>query len=201
MACTPVAHNADRRHQGHFRTLLQAISRPGRLFRFEGPLPSWPGLALAECLLDHEVGFCIAGNDRDGQWHAALHAATGAGSTPTESAPFLFVLGPCSGGIARSARRGSAENPEDGATIVYCLDFDPTLADRRPESDRFRIRLSGPGIAEPEGIAPEMRGIDISELRELQTVNADFPRGVDAFFIRSNGEVMALPRSTRIQVR
>jgi alpha-D-ribose 1-methylphosphonate 5-triphosphate synthase subunit PhnH len=46
-----------------------------------------------------------------------------------------------------------------------------------------------------------MRGLDLGELRELQTVNADFPRGVDAFFIRANGELMALPRSTRIQVR
>ena len=51
------------------------------------------------------------------------------------------------------------------------------------------------------GIAPEMGGIAIEEFQELMAVNADYPLGVDAFFVRPSGEVMGLPRSTRIQVR
>jgi alpha-D-ribose 1-methylphosphonate 5-triphosphate synthase subunit PhnH len=46
-----------------------------------------------------------------------------------------------------------------------------------------------------------MREIPATELRELQTANADYPLGVDALFVRPNGEVMALPRSTRIRLR
>jgi alpha-D-ribose 1-methylphosphonate 5-triphosphate synthase subunit PhnH len=46
-----------------------------------------------------------------------------------------------------------------------------------------------------------MGGIAIEEFQELMAVNADYPLGVDAFFVRPSGEVMGLPRSTRIQVR
>jgi alpha-D-ribose 1-methylphosphonate 5-triphosphate synthase subunit PhnH len=46
-----------------------------------------------------------------------------------------------------------------------------------------------------------MRGIPAPELQALSEVNADYPLGVDAFFVRPSGEVMAIPRSTRIQVR
>jgi len=48
---------------------------------------------------------------------------------------------------------------------------------------------------------PEMDGIPIEEFQALMAVNADYPLGVDAFFVRSSGEVMGLPRSTRILVR
>jgi len=61
--------------------------------------------------------------------------------------------------------------------------------------------LTGPGIPGPSGIAPEMPGIPVQEFQDLMIVNADYPLGVDAFFVRPNGEVMGLPRSTRIRVR
>jgi alpha-D-ribose 1-methylphosphonate 5-triphosphate synthase subunit PhnH len=76
------------------------------------------------------------------------------------------------------------------------MDSQPACA-----SDRFRIRLTGPGIAEQAGIAPEMRGIPVEEFKELMAVNADYPLGVDAIFVLPNGELMAIPRSTRIEVR
>ncbi|MCU0605691.1 MAG: phosphonate C-P lyase system protein PhnH [Desulfobacterales bacterium] len=187
------------RSQKNYRRLLQALSRPGRVVRLEtvdGPAPFAAARALAECLLDSEVGFCVAGSGGAAALQAAIAGATGARVSSLEDADFIFFIdGGGRGGVCR-ARRGAFESPEDGATLVYCVDPPPAGG---PE--RFRVRLTGPGIPGPAGIAPEMAGIPIAEFQALVTVNADYPLGVDAFFVRPDGELMGLPRSTRIQVR
>lgn len=187
------------RNQRNFRVLLQAMSHPGRLFRLralESPGTHAAVLAVAECLLDHEVGFASVGRDSALPLAAVIAAATGARNTGVPEADFLFIAGAEGLGTAGRVRRGSIDYPDTGATLVYCLDAPPNR-----DPGHFRIRLSGPGICEAEGIAPAMREIPAAELRELQTANADYPLGVDALFVRPNGEVMALPRSTRIRLR
>jgi alpha-D-ribose 1-methylphosphonate 5-triphosphate synthase subunit PhnH len=187
------------RNQATYRALLQAVSGPGSSVRLSGletlsPLASIR--AVVECLLDHEVGVCILGARPVPAALAAAVAATGARPMPIDRADFLVVVGPDSRGGLTAARRGSHESPEDGATVIYSLD-----GAGAPSADRFRVRLEGPGIAEAGGRVPDMRGIPAPELQALSEVNADYPLGVDAFFVRPSGEVMALPRSTRIQVR
>lgn len=187
------------RNQATYRALLQAVSGPGSSVRLNGletlsPLASIR--AVVECLLDHEVGVCILGARPEPAALAAAVAATGAHPMPIDRADFLVVVGPDSRGGLTAARRGSHESPEDGATVIYSLD-----GAGAPSADRFRVRLEGPGIAEAGGRVPDMRGIPAPELQALSEVNADYPLGVDAFFVRPSGEVMAIPRSTRIQVR
>jgi alpha-D-ribose 1-methylphosphonate 5-triphosphate synthase subunit PhnH len=188
-----------RRSQKNYRRLLQALSRPGRVVRLEpvdGPGPFAAARAVAECLLDSDVGFCVAGNGGAAALQAAIAGATGARVSPLEEADFIFfVEGGGRGGVCR-ARRGALESPEDGATLVYCVDPPPAGG-----AERFRVRLTGPGIPGAGGIAPEMAGITVEAFQALVIVNADFPLGVDAFFVRPDGELMGLPRSTRIQVR
>jgi alpha-D-ribose 1-methylphosphonate 5-triphosphate synthase subunit PhnH len=153
-------------------------------------------MAIAECLLDSEVGFCATGSAFAHGLQRAIAEATGARTECLEAADFVFFSeGDSRGGVHR-AKRGRSEFPEEGATLVYCLESPPAEV-----SDRFRVRLTGPGIPEPSGIAPEMRGIPVQAFQDLMIVNADYPLGVDAFFVRPNGEVMGLPRSTRIRVR
>lgn len=191
--------NSDRRNQKNYRSLLQAMSRPGRVFRLDalGAVSSFAAaMAIGECLLDPEVSLCVIGNGGVSTLQAVLVGATQVRTESLKTADFIFVCGVRSQGSVRLAKRGRLEFPEEGATLVYCMDSLPACA-----SDRFRIRLTGPGIAGQGGIAPEMRGIPLEEFQELTSVNTDYPLGVDAFFVRPNGEVMALPRSTRIQVR
>ncbi len=188
-----------RRSQKNYRNLLQALSRPGRVVRLDGPdgvLPFAAAVALAECLLDSEVGFCVIGNGSAQTLQTAIAGATGARTERLEAADFVFFSEAGSRGGARLAKRGGPESPEDGATLVYCLESQPAVV-----RDRFRVRLTGPGIPESSGIVPEISGIPLEEFQELVTINADYPLGVDAFFVRPSGEVMGLPRSTRIQVR
>lgn len=187
------------RHQKNYRSLLRALSRPGRIVRLDG-LDGMPpfaaAAALAECLLDSAVGFCAVGGGRAQALQTAIAGATGARPERLETADFVFFSEGGSQGGARLAKRGAPESPEDGATLVYCLESQPAVV-----CDRLRVRLTGPGIPGQDGIVPEMDGIPIEEFQALMAVNADYPLGVDAFFVRSSGEVMGLPRSTRILVR
>lgn len=191
--------NGNRRHQKNYRCLLQALSRPGRIVRL-GSLgivsPLAATMAVAECLLDAEVSFCVIGNGNALALQTAIAGATGAHKELLEAADFVFVTGISSQGGIRVAKRGCPESPGEGATFVYCVDSQSTNV-----SERFRVRLTGPGIAEPDGIAPEMGGIPLSEFHDLIVANVDYPLGVDVFFIRPSGAVMGLPRSTRIRVR
>jgi alpha-D-ribose 1-methylphosphonate 5-triphosphate synthase subunit PhnH len=191
--------NSGRRNQKNYRSLMQAMSRPGRVFRLDAlsaVSPFAAALAIGECLLDPEVSLCVIGNGGVSTLQAVLVGATQVRTESLETADFVFVCSVQSQGGVRSAKRGRLEFPEEGATLVYCMNSQPACA-----SDRFRVRLTGPGITGQGGIAPEMRGVPVEEFQELMDVNADYPLGVDAFFVRPNGEVMALPRSTRIQVR
>jgi alpha-D-ribose 1-methylphosphonate 5-triphosphate synthase subunit PhnH len=187
------------KHQKNYRRLLDAMSRPGRVVRMEANgdgSPHAAALAIGQCLLDHEVSLCAIGNDSATTLQSALVKDTQVRIEVPEKADFLFIAGGQSQGYAIQAKRGSLEYPEEGATLVYCLAAEPVVA-----SERLRVRLTGPGIAGPKGMIPEMAGIPLAEFEELMAVNTDYPLGVDAFFVRPKGELMALPRSTRIQVR
>lgn len=191
--------NSGRRNQKSYRGLLQAVSRPGRIFRLEAlgeESPFAAAMAIGECLLDPEVSLCVIGGSGAQTLRTALVGSTGVRTESIETADFVFVCGVQSQGGVCLAKRGRLEFPEEGATLVYCMESQPAEV-----SDRFRIRLTGPGITGQGGIAPEMHGVPVKEFQELVAVNADYPLGVDAFFVRPNGELMALPRSTRIHVR
>jgi alpha-D-ribose 1-methylphosphonate 5-triphosphate synthase subunit PhnH len=188
-----------RRNQKNYRSLLQALSQPGRVVRLadlDGVPPLSAAMAIAECLLDSEVCFCVNGSGCAHGLQRAIAEATGARAECLEAADFVFFSEGGSRGGVRRAKRGTSEFPEEGATLVYCLESPPADV-----WDRFRVRLTGPGIPGPSGIAPEIPGIPVQEFQDLMIVNADYPLGVEAFFVRPNGEVMGLPRSTRIQVR
>jgi alpha-D-ribose 1-methylphosphonate 5-triphosphate synthase subunit PhnH len=184
------------RHQRNFRILLQAMSRPGRLRRLETLELSWPAMAVAECLLDHEVSFCVVGGERQAERQSEIARATGSRAAGVDAADYVFVSDWIEPEVLRAAKRGLPESPEAAATLVWSVQAPPV-----EPTARLRVRLTGPGIAGPDGIAPEMAGVPLKMLRALAAVNADYPLGVDSIFLRPSGEVMCLPRSTRIEVR
>jgi alpha-D-ribose 1-methylphosphonate 5-triphosphate synthase subunit PhnH len=60
--------------------------------------------------------------------------------------------------------------------------------------------FTGPGIREEIVTAP-LKGIELRELAYLKEINSEYPLGVDALFIDQGGRVMALPRSTTIEIK
>jgi alpha-D-ribose 1-methylphosphonate 5-triphosphate synthase subunit PhnH len=186
-------------NQKNYRRLLRAMSRPGCSVHLETSTESSPqaeALAIGRCLLDHEVSLCVIGRGDTEPLQAGLMAATQVRAETVDRADFIFVLGHESHGGVSRAKRGSPESPEEGATLVYFLDFADPVA-----GESLSIRLSGPGIAEREGILPEIEGISRNEYEELIKINADYPLGVDLFVVRAGAELIGIPRSTRIEMR
>ncbi len=182
-----------------FRALLAAFSRPGRIARLEPGDPAAPfacARALARCLLDETVSYCVAGESPEARRLGEfLGRETRARPAGVEEADFLWIWGAGRGVLSRP-RRGTAEEPQQGATVVCCLGPGPAS----PTPERLRVRLSGPGIGAASGIAPEMDGIPLFVFEELAAVNAEFPLGVEAVFLQPEGALMAIPRSTRIRI-
>jgi phosphonate C-P lyase system protein PhnH len=185
-----IAHALD---QSIFRTLLDALSAPGRRL----PLPGHvlqrsrvPAARVLDVLLDQETSFAVTGPGAPALTEE-IRLATGARPVAVPEADFIVVLGPWTDGALRSARRGRPENPEEGATVFYLLD----PRDGVPSAGSFRLR--GPGIKPESEQIPEMPGLYWEEMRLLGEVNGDFPLGVDAFFL-DRESVMAVPRSVGI---
>ena len=58
----------------NFRLLMQAMAHPGSICQLEtrALLHDFPALAVAECLMDHEVSFSLAGQGLSDRLHAAI---------------------------------------------------------------------------------------------------------------------------------
>jgi phosphonate C-P lyase system protein PhnH len=196
MAAAMIASDA-LRHQRNYRLLLDAFSRPGQTVRLELPdRPLAPAMAVGACLLDGEVSLCVVGAGVGPTLSRALAAETGVRITDLARADFVFIVDPSVPRCALDAKRGTPALPHEGATLVYCAN--DAL---RPAEGPSPFRLQGPGIAPGEGLVPSMRGIPETIWRELRQANAEYPMGVDALFVRSDGETMSIPRSTRILER
>ena len=176
--------------RGHrtFRVLLDCMARPGSV-REVPQAAGWSsaleGLALA--LLDSESGAAVLDPELTGIVLAALEPV-GCPLLAPEEAGFVVAEGSMPCDLSR-LRTGSADYPDDSATLVYLVE---ALASTGGE-----MVWKGPGIdgsASPrlDGLAPEV-------LPSLQAINASYPIGLDAFFLDRSGRVMALPRSTRIE--
>ena len=145
--------------------------------------------ALFLGLLDLEVSFHALG---PGAARLAdyLLANTGTRVAPVESADFLLVAGPDSGGRASRAKRGTLEAPHLGATLVYA----PAWLSARPRADGITVRLRGPGIPGERSLT--IGGIAPCEIEGWPALN-DFPLGVDIWLAGGDGQLAVIPRSTR----
>lgn len=183
-----------------YRLLLDAVSRPGR--RMSMPPADTPEsterlllLETTACLIDHEVSYALTG-----PWPEPLRyeisLRTGAREVPCDTADFILVAGSHSEGAVLQAKRGTLSYPDLGATLVYCLDAQ--TAKPMPNDTAATVHLSGPGIKTP--LTPEIAGLADEEYRLLSEINSEYPLGVDTFIMEGNRHVMAVPRSTHIEV-
>jgi alpha-D-ribose 1-methylphosphonate 5-triphosphate synthase subunit PhnH len=112
---------------------------------------------------------------------------TGAGSGRVGDADFVLVT-PGGLAVASRVRRGTAEAPELGATLVACR------GSGHKGSGHTTVELTGPGLAEPRRM---ILPLATDELWSLTVANATPPAGVDVLLV-GPADVIALPRSTTI---
>jgi alpha-D-ribose 1-methylphosphonate 5-triphosphate synthase subunit PhnH len=181
--------------QAIFRLMLKAVSYPGRCCSVAEGTSEALSLLAADCLIDHETTFALIGFGPSEQAER-LQRRTGSVCVETDQADFVFINGNCSRGGIESAKRGTSAYPDEGATLVYQL---PSAQLGELEANRLTaVRMTGPGIKEM--ISPPVDSLDQREYTLLRDINAGYPLGVDTFIMWGASHVMAIPRSTRINV-
>ncbi len=182
--------------QSVFRTILQAVSHPGRIFvlpEASDRRKKWASLLkLLTAVMDGEITHHIVDGALCPDFSDLLYAATKSPAVALESADFVIVPGGDTKGSITSAKRGTPEYPDMAATIVYGVRF---IAAGEAQDDG--IFLQGPGIHGRIAL-PVMDGLNSNDLRLLFEINNDFPLGVDTLFVDEAGRVVAIPRSTRM---
>lgn len=173
---------------GAFRSLLDAMSRPGTVHRLSDSVADRDGALelLARTLLDAEVSVAASGVDVESSVRAMAHAC-GCRVADLPEADFVVAGGGSSAGAVSRVRRGTPDWPDASATLVYLVE---NVAQEGGDTV-----WTGPGI--PGERSPKVDGLDPAEWERLREANSGYPIGIDCVFLDASGRIMAMPRSTR----
>ena len=201
--------NAVRDTQKVFRVLLEALSRPGQLYE----LPSvgfvfgsartrssdqfQPLGAVLATLLDHEVTFCLLGQeDAVRDLSSQITDLTSSQSSEREHANYVVSLQAPDASLVSQLNVGNLLYPDTSTTLICLV---PELASRAPDKHNGTLlALEGPGVAERQTVW--VAETDATFFNALSTVNARYPLGIDVLWITPSGRVAGLPRSTRFTI-
>jgi alpha-D-ribose 1-methylphosphonate 5-triphosphate synthase subunit PhnH len=178
--------------QATFRGVMDAMARPGTIYRLSGvaaPMPlSASAAAIALTLLDYETPFWLDAPLADtGDVARFISFHTGARVTADPAAAaFAFVAAPAAAPPFADFAQGSAEYPDRSTTLVLQVT-------RLGEGDGMVLR--GPGIAGTRRLAASPLPADF--LDQLADNRARFPRGVDVLLAAPDA-IAGLPRSLQV---
>lgn len=166
-----------------FTALLWATSYPGRSHRL--PVAGTAAFAaIADALVDLETSYFT-----DDAALAPLLLRTGGRSRPAAQAMYQFYphLSHDSLAMLAQAPTGTHRYPDESATLILgcTLGTGPAL------------RISGPGIATPATL--RVGGLP-DAFWELRAQACRFPLGWDLLLVVGGAAVVALPRTTQIEV-
>ena len=185
---------ADATHhaQSVFRSVLDALSRPGRLQTLEAsdglqaPAPLSRGLtALLLTLLDTETSLHLSASvASDAAWmycrfHTGVQREDDAGQAD-------FVATRASHARLDGLRLGSDEAPQQGATLI--VDTGSLALERGAH-----LRLTGPGIEHEQRVG--LCGLPLAFWQQRIAMQPLFPRGVDLLLV-CGSQLIGVPRST-----
>jgi alpha-D-ribose 1-methylphosphonate 5-triphosphate synthase subunit PhnH len=180
--------------QAVFRTLLDALSRPGTVGVIENVLPEGratraelAAFAALLALCDYATPVWLA--QPDTALGSALRFHTGAPlvDEPGQAA-FAYIHDASALPPLESFALGAAESPEQSVTLLIRVD---ALTGGAP------IVLSGPGIQHTATIAPV--GLPEHFWRERAALAPLFPCGVDCYLV-CGARLIGLPRTTQAKV-
>jgi alpha-D-ribose 1-methylphosphonate 5-triphosphate synthase subunit PhnH len=182
--------------QRHFRSILDAMARPGKINRLgHVALDTPPALNrgaayVGFALLNGDVTFHLAGFGRAEEDY--LRANTACRPAPVDQADFLFLFGTGSSEAILSAKVGLPAYPDTGATAVIQVG----QIGRSSATGGVQLVLTGPGIEKEEIVF--VTGLRVEHLEALRARNTEFPLGVDAILVASDDCIVCLPRTTKV---
>ncbi len=179
--------------QQAFRKVLEALSFPGKINLVDecpndmSPLISQTALVCLT-LLDSEVTFHV--DEENSLITKTIHAYTGCHMTDASSADFMILpLSSSNEAILNKlnqAKIGDLVRPHKSATII--LEVESLMSG-------YKFELKGPGIKETNQLNCT---ISPSIIKKRNEMNAEYPLGIDMILIDRHGNVVGLPRTTRM---
>lgn len=174
--------NIEKTNRLNFRSCLEALSRPGTMYKLE-PLFGSGLLAMASVWLYSEVSYNYEGS-LDFEMVAAL---TGTKRSVASEADYLFS-DVVDTKMLQEAKLGTADSPEKNAILLFqCADL----------QEGIQVNLQGPGI---DGVFTCNLPVSLDFIDHFKQKNSEYPLGIDIFLIDDEMRVMGLPRTVNIEV-
>ncbi len=179
-----------------FTVLLNSLSNPGTIYSVDQKI--WErtdGCAVPLlALLGHETPFCVLGENSKELTAIVQHVTTGRPSS-LKDARYIAMPHAITSEEFTEISAGSDLRPDSAAQIsVYCSGRFSTSSSSGINGTS--VRLSGPGVKGESELTFEH--IDSVVLASLLNRKFAFPRGHDIWFCNSEGQVVAIPRSTTV---
>ncbi|WP_163536998.1 phosphonate C-P lyase system protein PhnH [Gracilibacillus sp. YIM 98692] len=186
-----------------YRKLLGGMARPGSIQSIQKSAQKLSAiskegaslLAIALTLLDKEASFHFMTNDKE-EWNHYIKWQTFSEPETIQQADYLFVNQLLNEAeiaqLLQKVKKGSLEEPYNSATLIIRVD---NISSNK--SNGNILKLSGPGI-NGSSIC-YMNGISNSWFTFRESLNSEYPMGVDFIFTTESGEFIAIPRTTVVE--
>jgi len=170
--------------QAVFRSLMDAMSRPGKVIELKDVLNGdTVHRAVLATLVGGEVSLC--------DYHDLLQQddwpLLQASQTHADAADYILCDGSQEAEI--QPKLGTLSSPDFAATLIMLVD---TIGE-----GEHQLKLQGPGV---NGVVnTRLKGFHNSWYEKRDSWNSAFPLGVDMIIVDTK-RVMALPRTTQVEV-
>lgn len=193
--------------QAIFRALTDSMARPGKINqigsvceKIDAPESVSKVLAgLVFTLIDGETPYSIVPSGLKDLEEFIRWSVMGQ-SAESDQADYILVSKPITeieiSQLMSTVKKGTLVNPHQSATIFIVVDG--ISPERTPESE-LELELKGPGIETINHVFfSGMSGIWIDE---RQKANEEYPLGVEMVFVTEKGDLLCLPRTTKVERR
>ncbi len=187
--------------QQHFRTIFDAMARPGKVNPLEAVAISPPegfsrgATLIAFALLNSDVTYHLAQDCAEIEFY--LRGNTGVRPSAADQADFIFGSPATTQALIERAKEGDPMYPETSASFVITVE----QLGNAPFEGSLSLKLEGPGIDGEKLLC--VAGLSPAWVHELKVKNSEFPLGVDILFTADHPEasvVACLPRTSKISI-
>lgn len=177
-----------------FKEVMNALARPGKVFSVNEASAKLEGehktlTAIAFTFLDNRCKYFTCGEQ---EWSETIKERTLSAAVEPEEADFLLITSAgaeateCSEWVSK-AKSGSLPEPHKSALFLIELES---------LTQGEALCLKGPGIQKERNITIPAAGKRWLEEREKQEY--EYPCGIDFIFCTPDGELMGIPRTTKV---
>lgn len=191
--------------QRSFKTLMDAMSRPGQLYRLQehhfskAPENFNPNiLTVLKTLGDNNITFSSC-NLKDETVQRYIEVNTGVIPAEVNEADYILFDGGKFDGNICSAKAGSLEFPENSATVIFAVKRILCGQYKGNDMDRIELHMKGPGIKDVNIVT--IIGLDKKFVQGTIEMNSVYPLGIDLIFVDEEGSIICMPRTAKAEVK